>query len=480
MSLYRFLLKIPLIAYGIVFLFLAVIANLSFPFLGMEVTSASYLNNLLIRFFFEFAELLNIDLSLIFKATGLLIICILIFLNIKIIKLKFYDLNLHAPIIAFLFTGPILFSLIVDINFLVSGLFTLSTFYFQIKYLDDLKRNDLIFLIIFSVLAFSNGNYYFLIIITILASIKIFNFKINKEDKIKILSNLTILYLLFFIFLIINSINQSLNIMNINFNFEIFIQKVFIILLLFLPLMGLLINALLFNIFKRVNWNKDLILFLIVGITSLVIYLFSSSKDMSPLIFGSSIITIYIFRTLEFVELKWTKVFFLTLVILPVAVIILDNTLYQSKEEIPVLNYIIYAGLVIIGLINPFFYFQKQTSIEILKISLFSISLNALLVFSFILLQYKNYFIAEVIQSSIEKDFDCSFETTKLTMENIDPNIISNYLINNTKLVNNYTCELLIKFNSLDNMPIENQESINKTALDIQTRKFININLSKI
>lgn len=201
---------------------------------------------------------------------------------------------------------------------------------------------------------------------------------------------------------------------------------------------------------------------------------------MSPLIFGSSIITIYIFRTLEFVELKWTKVFFLTLVILPVAVIILDNTLYQSKEEIPVINYIIYAGLVIIGLINPFFYFQKQTSIEILKISLFSISLNALLVFSFILLQYKNYFIAEVIQSSVEKDFNCSFETTKLTMENIDPNIISNYLINNTKLANNYTCELLIKFNSLDNMPIENQESINKTALDIQTRKFININLSKI
>ena len=103
MSLYRFLLKIPLIAYSIVFLFLAVIANLSFPFLGMEVTSASYLNNLLIRFFFEFSELLNLDFSLISKATGLLIICILIFLNIKIIKLKFYDLNLHAPIIAFLF-----------------------------------------------------------------------------------------------------------------------------------------------------------------------------------------------------------------------------------------------------------------------------------------------------------------------------------------------------------------------------------------
>ena len=65
-------------------------------------------------------------------------------------------------------------------------------------------------------------------------------------------------------------------------------------------------------------------------------------------------------------------------------------------------------------------------------------------------------------------------------MQNIDPNLTSNHLINNTKLVNNYTCELLIKFNSLDNMPIENQESINKTALDIQTRKFININLSKI
>jgi len=53
-------------------------------------------------------------------------------------------------------------------------------------------------------------------------------------------------------------------------------------------------------------------------------------------------------------------------------------------------------------------------------------------------------------------------------------------LMNNIKLNNNISCEILINFNSLDNIPIENQESLNKTGLDLQTRKFININFSKI
>ena len=59
-------------------------------------------------------------------------------------------------------------------------------------------------------------------------------------------------------------------------------------------------------------------------------------------------------------------------------------------------------------------------------------------------------------------------------------NIIPEKLINNIKLDNNISCEILINFNSLGNMPIENQESLNKTGLDLETRKFININFSKI
>ena len=480
MSIYRFLLKIPILTYGIIFVFIAFLTNLSFPFQGIKGYPSPHLNSLLNNSIFKLTQLSDIDISLLFFVIGLLTVSVLIFINIKIIKLKFYDLNFYLPIIAFLFTGPIIFSLIVDIKFLVSGLLTLSVFYFKLRYLDSQKIIDFIFLIIFSLLALSIKNFYFLIIISLLACFKIFNFKTNKEEKINILSKLAIIYLLFFVFLIINSIQQSPSLININLNFKLLFKKVFVLLLMVLPLISLFINALLFNLFKRVNWNQDLILFLIIGFTSLVIYLFSSSEDISPLIFGSSIIAIYIFRTLEFVEFKWTKIFFLLVLVLPVSIVVLDISLYQSKQDIPFANYILYAGLILIGLINPFFYFQKQTSADILKISLFSISLNALLVSVFIYFYYKNLFIQEVIKSSIENDLNCNFETTKLVLGSNDTNIMSDQLMHNVKLNNNISCEILINFNSLDNMPIENQESLNKTGLDLQTRKFININFSKI
>ena len=252
MSIYRFLLKIPLVAYGVIFVFIAFLTNLSFPFQGIKGSPSSYLNSLLNNSIFKLAQLSNIDISLLFLIIGLLTIGILIFLNIKIIKLKFYDLNFYLPIIAFLFTGPIIFSLIVDIKFLVSGLLTLSVFYFQLRYLDNQKIIDFIFLIIFSLLAISIKNFYFLIIISLLACFKIFNFKINKEEKINILSKLAIIYLLFFVFLIINSLQQSPSLIDINLNFKLLFRKFFILLLMFLPLIGLFINALLFNLFKRV------------------------------------------------------------------------------------------------------------------------------------------------------------------------------------------------------------------------------------
>ena len=179
-------------------------------------------------------------------------------------------------------------------------------------------------------------------------------------------------------------------------------------------------------------------------------------------------------------EFRWSKLFFLLVLLLPVSIVVLDISLYQSKQDIPITNYIFYAGLILIGLINPFFYFQKQTSADILKISLFSVSLNALLVSVFIYFYYKNHFLHQVIKSSIENDLNCNFETTKLVLGGNDIYIMPDQLINNIKLDNNFSCEILINFNSLDNIPIENQESLNKTGLDLETRKFININFSKI
>ena len=481
MSIYRFLIKIPLQIYAIAFLPLVYFAYISFPVTQIvNNRSTFYINKWLNKFLFKLAEILNIDLSIILLLTGLLVILGLIFVNVKIIKYKFYDLNVTAPIVLFLFTGPILFSLFGDLNYLISGFLTLVIFYFQSRYLDSQKINDFILLVFFSFIALVFNNYYFLFIITILTFVKIANFQITNLERINIISKITIIYLLFFIFIIINLIKQSPIIFITNLTFNALIEKSSILLLMFLPLLGFFINSLFFNLFKKINWNKDLILFLILGIFSFAIYLCLNINNLSPLIFGSALLTIYIFRTLEFVEFKWTKIFYLAHLLMPISLIMFDISLYQSLKNIPYLNYIFYVALILVGLINPFFFFEKQSSVEVLKISLFSIYLNALLLLTFVFFQYKDHFTETVINTSIEKDFNCKLETTKIIIENINLNLSLSYLEYNGNIYINNSCKILIKLSSLDTIPIDNQESLNKTVLDLQLKKFININLSKI
>ena len=478
---YRFLLKIPLQVYATAFLPLVYFAYLSFPETQIvNDHSTFYLNKWLNKFLFKLASLLNIDLSLILVLTGLLVILALIFVNIKIIKYKFYDLNLTAPIVLFLFTGPILFSLFRDLNYLISGLLTLIIFYFQSRYLDTQKINDFLLLVFFSVIALVFNNYYFLFIITILTFFKVANLQITNLERINFISKIAVIYLLFFIFIVVNLIKNSPSLFNIDLSFNALIEKCSILLLMFLPLLGFFINSLFFNLFKKINWNKDLILFLILGVSSFVIYLCSNINNLSPLIFGSSVLTIYISRTLEFVEFKWTKIFYLTHLLLPVSLIMFDISLYQSFKNIPYLNYILYVALILVGLINPFFFFEKQSSVEVLKISLFSIYLNALLLLTFIFFQYKDRYTDTVINASIEKDLNCKLESTKIFIENINLNIPPGYLEDSSKININNSCTIMIKLSSLDAIPIDNQESFNKTVLDLQLKKFININLSKI
>ena len=480
MSIYRFLLKIPLQIYFIAFLSLALLAHYSFPLTEISNDGSTfYLASLLHESVSKLAELSNINLSIFIRLTGLLTVIIFIYVNIKIIKFKFYDLKFLHPIIATLYTGPILFSLILDIKYLISGLLTLVIFFFQSKYLENKKIYDLIFLCIFSLLALSFNNYYFLIVITILAIFKIFNLSISKQEIINIISQLILFYLVFFVFLIINLMNQTSDFFNLDLNFNAIIKKIFNLFFMYLSLIGFFINSLFFNIFKKINWNKDLIMFLIIGSSSITIYLITDSNNLSPLIFGFSIIGIYIFRTLEFIEFRRAKIFHLILLLLPISVIIFDISLYKTMDAIPYINFVFYLALIVFGLINPFFYFEKLSSVEILKISLFSLYVNALLTFCFILFQYKNYYTLEVIRSSIETEFNCQLETTRIIIEIIDLEDSPNYFINKGEQPNN-TCEILVKLSNLDNILIDNQESLNKTGLDLQLKKFININLSKI
>lgn len=149
------------------------------------------------------------------------------------------------------------------------------------------------------------------------------------------------------------------------------LKRTYLVIGLLLPIIGILIISFYFNLLKKINWNKDLFLYLLLIVISFVAFIFFNNQIFSIIIFILSILTIYIFRTLEFVELKWLRLFYLSFLLLPAFVIYCDTSIYPNIEAVPKLNYIFYALIVIIGFINPAFSLQSQLFVESYKTIIF-------------------------------------------------------------------------------------------------------------
>ena len=247
---------------------------------------------------------------------------------------------------------------------------------------------------------------------------------------------------------------------------------------LLLPIIGILIISLYFNFYKKINWNKDLFLYLLLIAISIVAFIFLNNQIFSIIIFILSILTIYIFRTLEFVELKWLRLFYLSFLLLPAFVIYADTSLYPNIEAIPKLNYFFYALIVIVCFINPAFSLQSQLFVESYKTIIFSFLLLLSISLGFFAVNYQNQFLHLGISETITNDFSCDLEKTQIISNQENP-AISLYFSKNLNPTYFPDCEIELSFTSLNEAPIDNPSSINKTLLDLNEKSFINVNFIK-
>ena len=491
---FRILSKIPyffLIAWGIILLFFTVVF---FPF-GTE-SDAKFFNLIVSQGSWSFKDSINIHnifshfINFIlgsyeirtfysYRFLNLIYFSLLIFTLYKIIKLQFYDLKTLPVLTAITCTGVIFISFLSLQGILFIGLISLIIFYFQIKFFIEEKTYNSFFLGLFCIIAMSLGNYFFLLIVTTLSILKLSDWKIEKNKRFSILSNLSFIYISAIIFIILDQINGEHLLFKINFSLSEILKRIYLIVGLLIPIIGIFIISFYYNLLKKINWNKDLFLYLLLIAVSFVAFIFLNNQSLSIIIFILSILTIYIFRTLEFVELKWFRIFYLSFILLPAFIIYVDTSLYQSFEDIPRLNYFFYAIIVIICFINPAFSLQSQIFVESYKTIIFSFLLLLSISLCFFSVNYQNKFLHTGISETIANDLSCDLEKTQI-ISNLEIPAISLYFSDNLNPTYVFPdCEIELSFTNLEEAPIDNSSSINKTLLDLNQKSFINVNFIK-
>ena len=172
------------------------------------------------------------------------------------------------------------------------------------------------------------------------------------------------------------------------------------------------------------------------------------------------------------------KAFLFNFLLLPAFVIYADTSLYPNIEAIPKLNYFFYALIVIICFINPAFSLQSQLFVESYKTIIFSFLLLLSISLGFFAVNYQNQFLHIAISETITNDLSCSLEKTQIISNQESPTI-SLYFSKNLNPTYFPDCEIELSFTSLNEAPIDNQSSINKTLLDLNQKSFINVNFIK-
>ena len=496
MSIFRFLDNIPTVFFTIIWIGLLGAITLGAPYISIEdikilitikdnelVSNFSEFFNphlIFLNILSKFTNFFGFNNYFLFRLPNFIYLGLLIFVSYKIIKLKFYDLNYLMPLTAVMLSGTILISMTTIDGSLISGLVTLLIFYYLLKIFEDENFYNVFFFILFSLIALILNNFYFVILITFLIFIKLFNLKLEKKKRLNLISYLSFIYISFLVFLIIQGINKTDYYSILNFDPNILLKKLSKSVIFLLPLLSLLIISIFYNGIKRINWNKELIVFLFSIILCWFIFIFSNKLNISILIFLLPIMSIYIFRTLEFVELKWSKIVLVTLFFIPAGIIYFDTSLYHSTSEIPQINYIFYLMIILVSLINPVFSLQKKSLTTVYKTISFSLILVVFFTSVFFYSQYKNKTLSPVIYDTLKNDLNCDIKKSEFILEENYPLDLMLFFSDKVKPDYFSDCQIEFKFSSLDTMPIEDGDSINKTILDMTTKSFININFNKL
>ena len=496
MSIFRFLDNIPTVFFTMIWIGLLGAITLCAPYISIEDIKIliTIKDNELVSNFSEFFNphliFLNIASKLtnffgfnnyfLFRLPNFIYLGLLIFVSYKIIKLKFYDLNYLMPLTAVMLSGTILISMTTIDGSLISGLVTLLIFYYLLKIFDDENFYNVFFFILFSFIALILNNFYFVILITFLIFIKLFNLKLEKKKRLNLISYLSFIYISLFVFLTIQGINKMDYYSILNFEINILFKKILKSFIFLLPLLSLLIISIFYNGIKRINWNKELMTFLCLIIIYWFVFIFSNKLNMSILISLLPIMSIYIFRTLEFVELKWSKIVLVTLFFIPAVIIYLDTSLYQNTSEIPHINYIFYLLIILASLINPVFSLQERSLTAVYKTISFSLILIVFFSSFFFYSQYKNKTLSPVIYDTLKNDLNCDIKQSEFILEENYPLDLMLFFSDKVKPDYFSDCQIELRFSSLDTTPLDDSGSINKTILDMTTKSYININFNKL
>ena len=121
---------------------------------------------------------------------------------------------------------------------------------------------------------------------------------------------------------------------------------------------------------------------------------------------------------------------------------------------------------------------QSQLFAESYKTIIFSFLLLISISLSFFVINYQNQFLHIGISETITNDLSCDLEKTQITL-NHDYPAISLYFYKNLNPTYFPDCEIELSFTSLNEVPIDNPSSINKTLLDLNQKSFINVNFIK-
>ena len=413
-----------------------------------------------------------------YRSLNLIYYFLLLLTLYKIIKFQFYDLKIIPVITAVTCTGITFISFISLQGILLTGLLSLVIFYFQIKFFAEENIYNSLFLGLFCIISLSLGSYFFLIIVTTLSILKLSDWKLEKNKRLAILSNLSFIYISAVIFIVLDQIYGKHLDFKTSFELTEILNRIYLTAGLLLPIIGILVISLYFNFYKKINWNKDIFLYLLILIVSFLTFLFLNYQNSTVLVFTLPILVVYIFRTLEFVELKWLRIFYLSFLFLPILIIYFDTSLYPNFEAVPKLNYFFYALILVIGILNPAFSLQTQPFVESYKAIIVSFLLLLSISLGFLHLNYHNKFLHIGIASTLTEDLSCELDKTQI-ISNQEIPAIKAYFFNNIRPTYFPDCEIVLIFTSLDETPIDNASSINKTLLDLNQKSFINVNFTK-
>jgi hypothetical protein len=189
------------------------------------------------------------------------------------------------------------------------------------------------------------------------------------------------------------------------------------------------------------------------------------------------LMAIYLSRTLEFIEFKWSKILLGLNIVLVLALIYLDLKAYEITGENRNNLSFLYYGLMIIPLtLNPFFFTNNQSLLNIIKMCSISSSFLVLITILNVIFLHKNIWIGNGIENYINRHYECN-QNYNINITGInEPSLVFKFYENfNLKS----DCNIKIQVSDSNNIPINDTASTNQSFFNYSNGKKINLNFSK-